>query len=418
MSKILISGGNKLYGKVRVQSAKNCLLPLIACTIMLEGKITFTNCPKIEDVTIMCEIVKSLGGKYEYKGDNLQVDCSSLYLWELPKELTQKIRASIFMTGPLISRFRKAVIHKPGGCNIGDRPIDIHLEGLKKLGVEISGNDMLYCKANSLQGTEITLRYKSVGATENLIMASVMAKGITTIKNCACEPEIKCLANFINILGGKVSGAGTSTIVIEGVEKLSKENITYLPISDRIEVGTFMLAVTQVGGEIEIENANARHNKELIKKLFNNTCKITTFNDKIYIKSSGIGKGLGSVLVAPYPSFPTDLQSPLMAYATTLKGITIIKEEVFPSRFKQASELIKMGADIKINKNVAIVNGVNSLEGAFVTAYDLRGGASMVLAGLKANGITIVDNAEIISRGYYNLEKKLTNLGAFVKRIE
>ncbi len=416
MGKFIINGGQKLYGEITAESAKNAMLPLISACIMYEGKVTFLKCPKLKDVLIMLEIIEYLGGKYSFFGDVLTVDCSSLYLSELPCDLTSKIRASIFMLGPIIARFRKVSFCKSGGCDIGERPIDIHLDGLRRLGVEISDNIVIYGRANTLKGAEINFRYKSVGATINVILASVLAKGKTVIRNAASEPEISSLIKLLNCFGCKIRGAGTSTIVIEGVDRLSKSPIVFMPIFDRIEVGTYALMAMSCGGEITIKNADFSTNLELIKKIYNNACKIGCSNGKIYIKSIGVGKGLGSIKTAPYPFFPTDLQAPLCAYATTLSGVTTVEETVFENRFNHLFELKKMGADVAVNGSLATIRGVNTLRGANVYAGDLRAGAAMIMAGLKAEGVTVVDNAEIVDRGYYRIEEKLRSLGVNVKR--
>ncbi len=416
MSKLIVMGGEKLYGEVNVESAKNALLPLISACVLYEAKVTFLNVPKLKDVEIMLEIIEYLGGKYYFSGNTLTVDCSSLYLYELPCDLTKKIRASIFMIGAILGRFRKVTFCRPGGCDIGERPIDIHIESLKSLGVEFGGDDILYCRADNLKGNKITLRFRSVGATINAILASVLANGRTTIYNAAKEPEISSLIKLLRTFGAKIKGAGTSTIIIDGIQKLKKENVTFTPISDRIEVGTFALAVMSTGGEIVISNAKFNHNVALFKKIYNNACKIVCEDGKIYIKSSGIGKGLGFVKTAPYPYFPTDLQPQLSVYSSTLVGTTVINETVFENRFNHLLELNKMGANVTVIGNKAIIKGVKSLKGAEVYAYDLRGGAAMVLAGLKAEGETIIDNAEVIDRGYFKIETKLQSLGANIKR--
>ncbi len=417
MSRFLVEGGKKLYGSVKIESAKNSLLPLISACIMLETQVTFLNVAMLKDVTCLLDIIKSLGGNYTYEKGVLKIDCSSVNNYVLPENLVNQVRASLFMLGPLIQRFKKAQISTPGGCNLGNRPIDIHLNGLKKLGVKIDESEVINCKANKIVGTTIVLSFPSVGATLNLITASVTCEGITVIKNSAKEPEIVCLCKFLNLMGAKIVGMGTDVITIEGVKSLKKRNIEFTPIPDRIEAGTFMLSVLSTGGELILENANYTYNSSLIKKIFNNTCKIGIFNDRIYIKCSGAGNGLGLINVLPYPDFPTDLQSPLMAYATTLKGQTIIKEHVFPNRFSTASQLVKMGAKIKVEGNVAIVDGVDKLKSNFVTAFDLRGGAALVIASLKAQGVTTIDNAEILDRGYNQIEEKLKNIGANIKRV-
>ncbi len=416
MSKLIINGGKKLFGEITAESAKNALLPLLSACILYEGKVTLINCPRLKDIEVMIEIIEYLGGRCSFLGNDLTVDCSSLYSYELPCELTKKIRASIFTIGAIIARFRKAYFCMPGGCSIGERPIDIHLNALKKLGVEVCGEEILYCRADNLKGAEITLKYRSVGATINVLLASTLAKGKSVIRNVAKEPEITALINLLKIFGANIKGEGTSTLIVEGVEKLKRENVVFYPISDRIEVGTYALAVMSSGGEISINNVNFIHNLSLFKKIQNNACKIVYEDDKIYIKSSGEGSGLGNIKTAPYPYFPTDLQPQISAYATTLRGETTIFETVFENRFKHFNELKLMGAKVSYRGNVANITGVSKLKGAVVTAYDLRGGASMVIAGLKAEGETVINNSEVLDRGYYKFEEKLSLLGAKIIR--
>ncbi len=417
MSKLVISGGKRLYGSVTAQSAKNALLPLICACILIDGEVTFTNCSMVGDVITMTNIIKSLGGTCSYYNGNLTVNCTNLSSSQMPYELTSQIRASVFMLGPLIARFKKASTYLPGGCNIGKRPIDMHIDGFKRLGVEEVCGDALVLKCDKLKGAKIRLKYASVGVTENLIMCAVLAEGETVLYNCAKEPEVVCLVKFLRLFGAKIKGEGSSTIIIEGVKKLKSKNLSFMPISDRIEVGTYVLSVLGTGGEIEIENANFFHNIALIKKIYNNACKIILTNDKIYIKCSGKGKSLSYTKTSPYPKFPTDLQTPLCAYATTLLGTSYIEESVFENRFLQLNELIKMGAKISVSGSVAKIDGVENLNGASVSALDLRGGAALVIAGLKAQGETVIDNASIIERGYVNLEKKLSLLGADIKKV-
>lgn len=416
MNKLIVKGKNKLYGNVEVKSAKNALLPLIASCILLNFEVGFLNVPKLKDVDVMLEIIKCMGGKYRYEDDVLYVDCSSLYMPEIPCEEAKKIRASVFMLGPLISRFHKASTVKPGGCNFGERPIEMHLDTIKKLGVEVSEGEYVYLRTDKLKGAKITLPFSSVGVTENLIMASCLAEGETVIINAAREPEIACLANFLNRLGAKIYGAGTSQIRIVGVKKLYPKIKHFKPITDRIETGTFILCSLVTGGEIEIKGADFIHNFELIKKIHNNTCKIMLASDKIYIKSSGAGSGLGFIKTAPYPAFPTDLQSLILAYSCFLRGTTVIEEGVFKTRFQVVDELKKMNADIERNSNRVIVSGKSDIHGAEVTAPDLRGGASLILAGLGAEGITTISGLDIIKRGYDRIDEKLRLLGADVRK--
>ena len=418
MGKFVINGGKKLYGEVDIQSAKNAILPLIASTVLLDFEVAFLNVPMLRDVLVMLDIIKALGGNYRFENQTLFIDCSNVCKSEIPEELSCKIRASVFITGGVLSRLKKVEFYRSGGCDIGSRPIDMHLDGLALLGGKISGDDKITIKCDKLKGREITLRKKSVGVTENLIIASVLAEGTTVIKNCAREPEITCLTEFLNCLGGKIKGAGTSTIQIEGVKKLTKQKRFFTPISDRIEVGTFILAVMTTGGEIEIKNADFTHNSALIKKVYNNACKIKVFNDRIYIKAVGVGKSHGFLKTEPYPYFPTDLQPQFSVYSSTLKGITVIEEGVFDGRFNQLYELKKFGAKVKVLGKRAVIEGVPILNGATTTALDLRGGASMLIAGLKAVGTTVVDCAEVIERGYLDIDKKFSLLGADVKRID
>ncbi len=417
MGNFLVRKANGLYGEVSVQSAKNALLPIISACALIEAPVTIKNVSMMSDVEVMLDVLYALGAKYRYDGDNLTVDCRSLYKNELPEELTRKIRSSVFLLGPLIARFRKVTLVKSGGCNIGKRPIDIHISGLKKLGVDAMETEVLYLRADKLTGAEITLRFPSVGATENLIMAAVTAIGTTVIKNAAREPEVKCLCDFLRVAGAKIKGGGSGEITVEGVKTLTKTPFSFTPVSDRIEAGTFILAALLTGGEILLKNCVKDFNASLIEKVRNNACKLRVFNDRIYIKSKGRGKALGEITAAPYPGFATDLQTIAIAYAATLDGVTVVKDEVFKKRFAETGELSKLGADIKVCDNTATVRGVESLSGATVKALDLRGGAALVLAGLKAQGETVIENAELIDRGYYKLDEKLRKLGADVTRI-
>lgn len=417
MGNFLVRKANGLYGEVSVQSAKNALLPIISACALIEAPVTIKNVSMMLDVEVMLDVLCALGAKYRLDGDNLTVDCRSLYKNELPEELTRKIRSSVFLLGPLIARFRKVTLVKSGGCNIGKRPIDIHISGLKKLGVDAMETEVLYLRADKLTGAEITLRFPSVGATENLIMAAVTAMGTTVIKNAAREPEVKCLCDFLRVAGAKIKGGGSGEITVEGVKTLTKTPFSFTPVSDRIEAGTFILAALITGGEILLKNCVKDFNASLIEKVRNNACKLRVFNDRIYIKSKGRGKALGEITAAPYPGFATDLQTIAIAYAATLDGVTVVKDEVFKKRFAETGELSKLGADIKVCDNTATVRGVESLSGGAVKALDLRGGAALVLAGLKAQGETVVENAELIDRGYYKLDEKLRKLGADVTRI-
>ncbi|MBQ8427395.1 MAG: UDP-N-acetylglucosamine 1-carboxyvinyltransferase [Clostridia bacterium] len=414
MEKYVINGGRSLSGKLKIESAKNAVLPILAASILTDEEVVIMSCPKIKDVLNMIKILNHLGVKTEFCQDNLVIDSSGLNSYTLPLSLTGELRSSVFMMGSLLSRVRKARLSYPGGCDIGLRPLDIHINALTDLGVsvtEVCGQ--LICTADKIRGREIYLDYPSVGATENAMLTAVLAEGKTEIHNPAKEPEIIDLMNFLNSMGAKVFGAGTSTIFIEGVKRL--HGTCYKPISDRIECGTYLIATAITGGEIELYNCNAKNISSLIHKLCDNTCKITVKNDIIHLKGGSVRKSF-SLETGPYPSFPTDLQSQTMSLATVSEGTSVITETVFETRYNHVPELIKMGASITVKNSTAIINGVKNLHGACVTAKDLRGGASLVLAGLNAEGKTVVSDVRHIERGYLNFDEKLRALGADIKR--
>lgn len=414
MGRYVIKGGNKIDGKIKIESAKNSVLPLLAGAILTDEKVVIKDCPKIKDVLNMLKILNSIGVKSEFSGGDLTVDASGINGYTLPALLTGELRSSVFMLGALISRTKKAVISYPGGCDIGLRPIDIHIKGLRKLGVLITetGGELI-CSSDIIKGGEIYLDFPSVGATENLMLGAVFCKGETIIKNAAKEPEIIDLMRFLNSMGGEIYGGGTATITVKGVKKL--HGTVYKPMPDRIEAGTFLVAAAITGGEIEISGVKAENISSLIHKLCDNTCKITTNNDIIHLKSSGVRKSF-DIETNPYPGFPTDLQAQMTTLATVSEGTSVITENIFEMRFKFARELVKMGADIKIFGKTAVVSGVKKLHGAQVRAEDLRGGASLVLAGLCAEGKTVVTDIGHIERGYLSFDKKLSMLGVDIKK--
>lgn len=415
MEKYVINGGRRLDGKVRVSSAKNSVLPLIAASILTNEQVVIKDCPEIIDVFNMIKIVESLGAKTNFEQGNLIINPVNVNGYVVPKSLSKELRSSVFMLGSLIAKFRKAEISYPGGCEIGLRPIDIHISSLKLLGVAVSEDgETILCDACGMKAGEVYLDFPSVGATENLILASVFVKGETIIKNAAKEPEIVDLANFLNGMGAKITGAGTDTVAITGVKKL--HGTVYKPIPDRIEAGTIVIATAMTCGEVEISGVNSENISSLIYKLCNNTCKISLNNDIIYIKGRKSRKCF-TVETNPYPGFPTDLQAQMTTLAAVSKGTSLITENVFEMRFKFVKELIKMGADIKLCGRTAIVKGVKRLHGATVTAPDLRGGAALVLAGLNAEGLTEINEIKHIERGYAFLDAKLTSLGADIKKI-
>ncbi len=416
MEKYIINGGNKLYGSVKVQSAKNSVLPILAATVLADEKVEILNIPQISDVRNMVKILGCLGCKTVYDGDGIIIDSSSADCFEIPSALARELRSSVFLLGAVISRFRSAKIAYPGGCDIGLRPVDLHLTGLKRLGVQISEkNGYIICKCDKLRGNEIMLDCPSVGATENIMLAGVKAEGTTIIKNAAREPEIEDLQNFLNRIGAKVSGAGSGTIRIDGVSRLY--GCEYQPIPDRIEAGTFLIGAAMCGGEVEADGIYSENISSLIHKLAENGCKININNDKIVLENHTTLTSVKSVETRPYPGFPTDLQAQYTALCCICNGHSIITENLFETRFKYVPELRKMGADVTVIDRNAFVRGIEKFKGATVVAYDLRGGAALVLAGLAGEGRSEVIDISHIDRGYGSFEYKLRKLGADIIRV-
>ena len=416
MEKYVINGGNKLYGGVKIQSAKNSVLPILAAAVLTDGTITILDVPQITDVSNMVKILTRLGCKAVFSGDNLIIDSSSANCFEIPSGLAHELRSSVFLLGSLVSRFKMAKIAFPGGCDIGLRPVDLHLTGLKRLGVEITEESgYILCKCEKLMGNEIMLDCPSVGATENIMLAAVKAEGTTVIKNAAREPEIEDLQKFLNMIGAKVRGAGSGTVVIEGVQSLG--GATFKPIHDRIEAGTFLVATAMCGGEVELECSCAENLSSLLHKLRENGCIIRIKNDKISLESSRRLTSVKTIETQPYPGFPTDLQAQITALCCICRGQSIITENLFETRFKYVPELRKMGADITVINRSAFVRGVDKFKGATVVAHDLRGGAALVLASLAAEGVSEVLDISHIDRGYGRFEQKLGSLGGDIKRV-
>lgn len=415
MEKYIIEGGRPLNGEVEIQSAKNAVLPLLAAAVLTEQKVVIHKCPRITDVLNMVQILCELGFKTRFEGEELEIDGADAANHEIPAALAKEMRSSVFMLGSVIARFGKARIAYPGGCDIGLRPIDLHLSGLRRLGVKISEDGgYIDCKCEELCGAEIVLDCPSVGATENIMLAAVKAKGRTVIRNAAKEPEIVDLAGFLNRMGAKVEGAGGAVISVEGVAKL--KGVEYTPISDRIEAGTFLIASAMCGGELLLKNTDADNIASLIHKLCEISCKIHAEDDKIYIQSE---RRLSPKLVetSPYPGFPTDLQAQMTALACICEGSTVIVENLFETRFKHIPELIRMGADITVRGRSAFIRGVKTLKGADVFAGDLRGGAALTLAAISAEGLSSVSDLSHIDRGYSGFEYKLRRIGAKIRRI-
>lgn len=417
MSSFIIHGGNRLEGEIDVQGAKNAVLPILAATVINGGKNVIYNCPHLRDVTITIEVLEKLGCSVQRHKKTLIVDSSTLSSNIIDETLMRQMRSSIIFLGAIIARCKKAVVSMPGGCEIGNRPIDLHLKALKSLGVEITeAHGYINCEAPKLTGANIHLDFPSVGATENVMLAACVAEGKTVISNAAREPEIVDLERFLNRMGAKISGAGTGVIEIEGTDKLYGIEHTIIP--DRIVAGTYLCAAAITGGTVVLKNAEPLHMHSSINALKDMGCKIYTERKRIILTSDGKLKPLLKIRTMPYPGFPTDIQSPFMALTTIARGTSMFVENIFENRFQHVEELIRMGADIKVDGRVAVVHGVRDLSGAKVVAKELRGGAALILAGLKASGVTEVDGSVYIDRGYENIEKYLSQCGAYIKRKE
>ena len=416
MEKIRVYSGHKLNGSIKICSSKNALLPILASATLCDGEITLYNVPELSDIAKMSAILKSLGANIVKYEKTLYINCKNLDCFSVSHELGKDIRASIVFLGALLSKFKRAVISYPGGCNIGSRPIDEHLRGLRALGANIvEEHGYLYCNGENMTSKTYTFQKQSVGATQNLILASVFLNGKTVLKNCAKEPEVEDLANFLNSMGAKVHGAGTTTITIFGVNKL--HGTEYTAIGDRIVAGTYLVGVAMTGGNVEICNISPNHLNSVLKKLSFCGCNIQLNNDKIKISATNRCKALKSLTTGVYPKFPTDMQSAFLSLMTISKGNCLIRETLFDGRFKQVPDLIKMGAKIDLFCNMAKIHGVEKLSGADVSATDLRAGAGLVLAGLVADGYTTIDNVHFIDRGYDHIERDLSSLGAEIERL-
>lgn len=416
MDKFYIKGGLKLDGEAEVYSAKNAVLALLAASILTEEQVVIHKCPKINDVFSMIKILQSLGCVVEWQDDTIVINSSQADKHEIPQKYGQEIRSSIFMLGSILARFKKAKAVFPGGCDIGLRPIDLHIKGLKELNVDVKElGANVFCNSENARGKKIHLDFPSVGATENIMLASTMIKGKTTICNAAKEPEIVCLQDMLNKMGAKVCGAGTSVIEIDGVKKL--HGVEFVPISDRIVAGTYIIAAAMTKGRVYLKNCRPNDLCALTSKLNGVACDILSSNDSILVKGYERPQSVLTIETSPYPGFPTDLQAQALALQTVSQGTSVVVENIFETRFKHVGELSKMGAQIVVKDRYAIVRGVPTLYGCDVYSHDLRGGAALVLAGLVAQGNTTVHNVKHIDRGYYQFEEALSSLGASIKRI-
>lgn len=409
MDNYIVKGGKKLYGSVTIESAKNAVLPIMAASVLTDENVVIKNCPKIADVMNMVKILKHLGVYAEFCGKDLLINASCLSSYTVPEELTGVLRSSVFLLGPLLGRVKKACVAYPGGCAIGARPVDIHVFALRKIGALVTETDeYVVCSAEKTNDAYVVLPFPSVGATENVILASVLSDGVSVVGNCAIEPEVKDMVKFLNAMGADIRFSG-STAIIKGVKKL--HGTVFTPISDRIEAGTFIIATAVCGGEIEIHNVVKENILCLTDKVCNNTCKIHCNNDIINVKSGGIFSSV-NIQTGPYPCFPTDLQAQIMALCSVARGVSYITENIFENRFGHVSELNKMGADITVNGRTAVIKGVKRLRGAKVFARDLRGGAGLVIAALAAEGTSVIHGVKHIERGYFRFDEKLGSLGA------
>ncbi len=415
MESFKITGGNKMCGTVVLPSAKNAVLPLIACSVASCEEIVLKNCKRLSDADKMLKMIKNLGGKAEFVNADIVIDCSGLKESVISDKLASEIRSSIFLLGPMLSRFGYVEISRPGGCEIGLRPIDLHIDGLKRLNVKIfERNGLLICDGSKMRSADVYLDFPSVGATENLIMASLKLNGVTIIRNAAKEPEITDLANFINMIGGRVFGAGTDTVCVEGVKKLYGG--IYEPIPDRIVAGTYMAACAVSGGEIRLENCGKNDMSALLDKFERAGCKTVFEKRDIVFSAPERLKCVGRTETQPFPGFPTDMQPQLVAMLCFSDGTSVVVENVFESRFKYTMQLQKAGADITVKDRIAVIRGKKSLFGCEMVAQDLRGGAAIVIAAIGAEGESTINDVRHIDRGYFKLEEDLNSLGVDIKR--
>lgn len=420
MAKLLLQNSGPLHGEVSISGSKNAVLPILAATVLCSEPCVVAGVPGLKDVDIMCRLIESLGAKVERNMEehSVYIDPSCIDICEAPDELVKMMRASMVVMGPLLSRMGRAVIPLPGGCAIGDRPVELHLKGFKALGahIDIDKDGVVSGECERLIGDNIYLDFPSVGATENIVMAATLAEGTTVLENAAQEPEIVDLCNYLNKMGARIKGAGTDTIKIEGVEKLHSAKHVVIP--DRIEAGTYMLAAAITRGVVLIKNMLPDHVKPIIAKLRECGAEIYQTDEGVIVKADEGTLRSTDIKTLPYPGFPTDLQSPFMALLTTVEGQSAVIETVFENRYMHVKELKKMGADITVQDRCAIIRGGAKLKGAKVAATDLRAGAAVVLAGLVAEGVTEVSQIYHIDRGYEDFVEKMTGLGAIIKRVE
>ena len=421
MTKYRVRGGRSLEGTIRVIGSKNAILPILAAVVLTRKPVVLFDFPSLADVENMLLILQSIGCQVSRENSTLILDPSGIDRWVIPDRYVKEIRSSIVMLGAVLARMKRAKITYPGGCEIGQRPINLHLQGLRQLGVIIDeSHGYLECEATNMVGADIHLDYPSVGATENIMLAATQAKGRTRIRNAAKEPEIIDLQNFINSMGGKVYGGGSNTIVIDGVESFHETEYAVIP--DRIVASTYLLSAAITGSDLIVDNVNIEHIQAIVNKLREAGCMITPLNGAqtgaVRIIAPQRLKAVEHTKTYPYPGFPTDMQAIFMSALTVAGGTSIITENIFENRFKHVPELIRMGAHIRTEGKIAVIQGIPKLKGAEVTAGDLRGGAALVIAGLNAEGETLIDNIHYIQRGYDKLDEYLRSVGADITTLE
>lgn len=417
MEQYVIKGGNPLYGEVEIGGAKNAALAILAAAIMTDETVTIDNLPNVRDINVLLQAIEEIGAHVERVDiHKVKINGSFIRGVNVDNEFIRRIRASYYLIGALLGKYKHAEVALPGGCDIGSRPIDLHMKGFRSMGADIDiAHGLVIARAKELKGTHIYMDKVSVGATINIMMAAAMADGKTVIENAAKEPHVVDVANFLNSMGANIRGAGTDVIRIVGVEKLHATEYSVIP--DQIEAGTFMFAVAAAGGNVLVKNVIPKHLEATTAKLLEVGCQVEEFDDSVRVISDGHLKHT-QVTTLPYPGFPTDMQPQMAVLLGIAEGTSTVTESIFENRFKYVDELTRMGADIKVESNIAIISGVKRYTGARVNAPDLRAGAALVIAGLSAEGITVVDDIYYIQRGYEALEEKLTKIGAKIARVE
>lgn len=417
MEQYVIKGGNPLYGEVEIGGAKNAALAILAAAIMTDETVTIDNLPNVRDINVLLQAIEEIGAHVERVDiHKVKINGSFIRGVNVDNEFIRRIRASYYLIGALLGKYKHAEVALPGGCDIGSRPIDIHMKGFRSMGADIDiAHGLVIARAKELKGTHIYMDKVSVGATINIMMAAAMADGKTVIENAAKEPHVVDVANFLNSMGANIRGAGTDVIRIVGVERLHATEYSVIP--DQIEAGTFMFAVAAAGGNVLVKNVIPKHLEATTAKLLEVGCQVEEFDDSVRVISDGHLRHT-QVTTLPYPGFPTDMQPQMAVLLGIAEGTSTVTESIFENRFKYVDELTRMGADIKVESNIAIISGVKRYTGARVNAPDLRAGAALVIAGLAAEGITVVDDIYYIQRGYEALEEKLTKIGAKIARVE